>query len=158
MFLAASAHAEDLRPGVLILYPFLRSFPLNRGLLEAEFDTVFMVATEAALLEGAGRLNPVVVVVDLSLSAGDLSGLLRRIGTRARGEVVAPFRARPRHGRRLCAGRRCRRGSAETLLGYRPDARSQCRARGQTLSVVGKLEMKRIGLPVRMPITRKGTC
>jgi DNA-binding NarL/FixJ family response regulator len=85
MFLAASAHAEDLRPGVLILYPFLRSFPLNRGLLEAEFDTVFMVATEAALLEGAGRLNPVVVVVDLSLSAGDLSGLLRRIGTRAPG-------------------------------------------------------------------------
>jgi DNA-binding NarL/FixJ family response regulator len=56
-----------------------------RGLLEAEFDTVFMVATEAALLEGAGRLNPVVVVVDLSLSAGDLGGLLRRIGARAPG-------------------------------------------------------------------------
>jgi DNA-binding NarL/FixJ family response regulator len=30
-------------------------------------------------------LNPVVVVVDLSLSAGDLSGLLRRIGARAPG-------------------------------------------------------------------------
>ena len=29
MFLAANAHAEDLRPGVLILYPYLRSFPLN---------------------------------------------------------------------------------------------------------------------------------
>ena len=30
MFLAACAHAEDLRPpGVLILYPYLRSFPLN---------------------------------------------------------------------------------------------------------------------------------
>jgi DNA-binding NarL/FixJ family response regulator len=56
-----------------------------RGLLEAEFDTVFMVATEAALLEGAERLNPVVVLVDLSLSAGDLSGLLRRIGARAPG-------------------------------------------------------------------------
>ena len=54
-----------------------------RGLLETEFDTVFMVATEASLLEGAGRLNPAVVVVDLSLSAGDLSGLLGRIGARA---------------------------------------------------------------------------
>jgi two-component system nitrate/nitrite response regulator NarL len=56
-----------------------------RGLLEMEFDTVFMVATEAALLEGAERLNPVVVVVDLSLAAGDLSGLLHRIGARAPG-------------------------------------------------------------------------
>jgi DNA-binding NarL/FixJ family response regulator len=56
-----------------------------RGLLEMEFDTVFMVATEAALLEGAGRLSPVVVVVDFSLAAGDLSGLLHRIGARAPG-------------------------------------------------------------------------
>jgi len=56
-----------------------------RGLLEAQFDTVFMVATEASLLEGAGRLQPAVVVVDLSLSAGDLSGLLGRIGARAPG-------------------------------------------------------------------------
>jgi len=54
-----------------------------RGLLEMEFDTVFMVATEAALLEGAGRLNPVLVVADLSLAAGDLGGLLHRIGERA---------------------------------------------------------------------------
>jgi len=50
-----------------------------RGLLETEFDTVFMVATEAALLEGAKRLNPTVVVLDLSLSRGDLRGLLERI-------------------------------------------------------------------------------
>ena len=56
-----------------------------RGLLETEFDTVFMVATEASLLEGAERLNPALVLVDLSLSAGDLSGLLGRIGARAPG-------------------------------------------------------------------------
>jgi len=56
-----------------------------RGLLETQFDTVFMVATEASLLEGAGRLRPAVVVVDLSLSAGDLSGMLGRIGARAPG-------------------------------------------------------------------------
>ena len=54
-----------------------------RGLLETEFDTVFMVATEASLLEGAERLNPALVLVDLSLSAGDLSGLLGRISARA---------------------------------------------------------------------------
>jgi len=54
-----------------------------RGLLESQFDTVFMVATEAALLEGAGRLSPSLVVVDLSLSAGDLAGLLHRIVARA---------------------------------------------------------------------------
>jgi DNA-binding NarL/FixJ family response regulator len=56
-----------------------------RGLLETEFETVFMVADEASLLEGAGRLGPAVVVVDLSLSAGDLPGLLRRVSARAPG-------------------------------------------------------------------------
>jgi DNA-binding NarL/FixJ family response regulator len=59
-----------------------------RGLLETEFETVFMVATEASLLEGVGRLNPAVVMVDLSLSAGDMSGLMRRIGARAPGVKV----------------------------------------------------------------------
>ena len=59
-----------------------------RGLLEAEFEMVFMVATEASLLEGAGRLDPAVVVLDLSLSAGNLAGLLGRIGSRAPGAKV----------------------------------------------------------------------
>jgi len=54
-----------------------------RGLLETAFDTVFMVADEASLLEGAGRLTPEVVVVDLSLSDGDLPGLLARVAERA---------------------------------------------------------------------------
>src|SRR5688572_33465236 len=54
-----------------------------RGLLETEFDIVFMVATEASLLEGAARLNPAVVVLDLSLSAGDLPALLGGISDRA---------------------------------------------------------------------------
>ena len=54
-----------------------------RGLLEAEFETVFMVADEASLLEGAGRLAPAVVVVDLSFSGGDVRGLLARVGERS---------------------------------------------------------------------------
>jgi DNA-binding NarL/FixJ family response regulator len=59
-----------------------------RGLLETEFDNVFMVATEAALLEGAKRLNPTVALVDMSLSAGDLNSLLGRIRARAPGTKV----------------------------------------------------------------------
>lgn len=39
-----------------------------RGLLETVFDSVVMVADEASLLEGAGRLRPDVAVVDLALS------------------------------------------------------------------------------------------
>jgi DNA-binding NarL/FixJ family response regulator len=59
-----------------------------RGLLETEFETVFMVADEASLLEGAGRLKPAIVVVDLSLAAGDLRGLLARVIERAPGSKV----------------------------------------------------------------------
>jgi DNA-binding NarL/FixJ family response regulator len=54
-----------------------------RGLLETEFETVFMVADEVSLLEGAGRLNPPIVVLDLSLAAGDLRGLLARVNERS---------------------------------------------------------------------------
>lgn len=50
-----------------------------RGLLETTFETVFMVADKASLLEGAERLKPAVVILALSLAGGDLPGLLRRI-------------------------------------------------------------------------------
>lgn len=56
-----------------------------RGLLETAFDTVFMVANEASLLEGAEHLRPSVVVIDISLSGGDLTGFLGRISERAPG-------------------------------------------------------------------------
>ena len=39
-----------------------------RGLLETAFGTVIMVADESSLLEGASRLQPDVVIVDLSLA------------------------------------------------------------------------------------------
>jgi DNA-binding NarL/FixJ family response regulator len=38
-----------------------------RGLLSTAFKTVVMVADEASLFEGAGRLQPDVAIVDLSL-------------------------------------------------------------------------------------------
>lgn len=54
-----------------------------RGLLETEFETVFMVADEASLLEGAGRLKPPIVVLDLSFAGGDLCSLLARLTERS---------------------------------------------------------------------------
>ena len=73
MLLAERHH--DLRDGV-------------RGLLETTFDTVFMVANEASLLEGAERLRPAVVVIDLSLSGGDLAAFLARVSERAPGSKL----------------------------------------------------------------------
>ena len=59
-----------------------------RSLLETEFETVFMVADEASLLEGASRLSPAIVVLDLSLSGGNMPGLLDRIRMRSPGSKV----------------------------------------------------------------------
>ena len=59
-----------------------------RGLLEMEFETVFMVADEASLLEGAGQLRPAVVVLDLSFACGDLRGLLVRLTERSPGSKI----------------------------------------------------------------------
>lgn len=47
-----------------------------RSLLETAFGTVIMVADSASLLEGAGRIQPDVAIVDLSLARdGDLGWL-----------------------------------------------------------------------------------
>jgi DNA-binding NarL/FixJ family response regulator len=59
-----------------------------RGLLESVFETVFMVADEASLLEGAERLKPPVVVLELELAGGDLRGLLKRINDRSPGSRI----------------------------------------------------------------------
>ena len=53
-----------------------------RGLLETAFGTVVMVADEASLLEGAGRLQPDVAVVDLSLARDSGLGWLRALRQR----------------------------------------------------------------------------
>jgi len=54
-----------------------------RGLLETSFESVFMVGDEPSLLEGAQRLHPPVVILDLALAAGDVTGLLGRVTTRS---------------------------------------------------------------------------
>src|SRR4249919_1870200 len=54
-----------------------------RGLLETVFSRVFMVADQDSLMEGAQRLSPALVVVDVSLAQGDIADLLRSIRDRA---------------------------------------------------------------------------
>jgi DNA-binding NarL/FixJ family response regulator len=53
-----------------------------RGLLETAFETVVMVADSASLIEGVGRLQPDVAIVDLSLARDSGLDWLRRIRRR----------------------------------------------------------------------------
>jgi DNA-binding NarL/FixJ family response regulator len=53
------------------------------GLLETTFDIVFLVTDRPSLIEGAERLQPAVIVMDLSFAAGDLPGLTRELRDRA---------------------------------------------------------------------------
>ena len=50
-----------------------------RGLLETTFKTVYIVADAASLKEGAQRLLPAVVVLDISLLGSDFSSLLKEV-------------------------------------------------------------------------------
>jgi two-component system secretion response regulator SsrB len=54
-----------------------------RGLLATTFAGVFTVTDEASLMEGAARIRPTVVVVDLSLAEGDMVGFLQALRRQA---------------------------------------------------------------------------
>ena len=54
-----------------------------RGLLETTFDKVFLVTDKVSLLEGAARLQPTVIVMDISYAAGDLPDLMRELRQQA---------------------------------------------------------------------------
>jgi DNA-binding NarL/FixJ family response regulator len=54
-----------------------------RGLLATMFDGVFSVADARSLLEGAARIQPDLVVVDLSLAGGDIVGFLKALKQQA---------------------------------------------------------------------------
>jgi DNA-binding NarL/FixJ family response regulator len=51
-------------------------FERIRGLLETTFDKVFLVTDKSSLIEGAGKLQPAVIVMDLSYAAGNLPDLI----------------------------------------------------------------------------------
>jgi DNA-binding NarL/FixJ family response regulator len=50
-----------------------------RGLLETIFGTVYVVANIDSLLEGAQRLSPVLIVLDLTVAEGNITQVLARI-------------------------------------------------------------------------------
>jgi DNA-binding NarL/FixJ family response regulator len=54
-----------------------------RGWLQCSFDAVFVVADRASLLAGAQRLQPALVLLDLSLAEGRLGALLGELQRRA---------------------------------------------------------------------------
>jgi DNA-binding NarL/FixJ family response regulator len=59
-----------------------------RGLLETEFDTVFTVADTSSLKEGTDRLQPAVIVVDLSFAKGDFAGMISQIRSSSPASIV----------------------------------------------------------------------
>ena len=51
-----------------------------RGLLETTFQTVYLVADTPSLREGASRLLPALIVLDMSLTGQDSSRMVQEIG------------------------------------------------------------------------------
>ena len=50
-----------------------------RGLLQTTFETVYIVADTPSLKEGARRLSPALIVLDISLLGNDSSSLLKEV-------------------------------------------------------------------------------
>ena len=101
-----------------------------RGLLETAFGTVVMVADEASLLEGAGRLQPDVAIVDLSLARdGGLRWLRSAAAALSRPQGDRP--QRPRRAGRAPGGDggRRRRLRAQACDRDRPAAGRRLRPR-----------------------------
>ena len=65
--------------GVLVGHAHQRLSEGLRGWLQASFNGVYMVADRASLIEGAHRLQPVLVVADLALAEGDVAALLAEL-------------------------------------------------------------------------------
>jgi len=70
---------------VLLGNPHQRLSEGLRGWLQASFDGVFMVADRPSLIEGAHRLQPALVVVDLALAEGHLADLVAELQRQAPG-------------------------------------------------------------------------
>jgi len=74
----------DLRPGcVLVGQGHQRLSEGLRGLLQASFENVFTVADQPSLIEGAHKLQPALMVIDLALAGGELPTLLAELRCQA---------------------------------------------------------------------------
>ena len=69
--------------GVLVGHAHQRLSEGLRGWLQASFDGVYMVADRSSLIEGAHRLQPVLLVVDLAFAEGDVAALLAELQSQA---------------------------------------------------------------------------
>jgi DNA-binding NarL/FixJ family response regulator len=65
--------------GVLVGHAHQRLSEGLRHWLQASFEVVYMVGDRASLVEGAGNLQPVLMVVDLALAEGDLASLVAEL-------------------------------------------------------------------------------
>ena len=59
-----------------------------RGLLKTEFNTIFTVADADSLQKGSDRLQPTVIVVDLSFATGDFAGMISQIRKSSPGSKI----------------------------------------------------------------------
>lgn len=76
--------STDPRPGcVLLAHAHQRLSEGLRGWLQASFDGVFVVADQPSLIDGARKLQPALVVIDLALAGGELAALLAELRSRA---------------------------------------------------------------------------
>jgi DNA-binding NarL/FixJ family response regulator len=71
--------------GVLVGHAHQRLSDGLRSWLQASFDGVFVVADRPSLIEGAHKLQPALLVVDLALAEGNLSALVAELHARAPG-------------------------------------------------------------------------
>jgi DNA-binding NarL/FixJ family response regulator len=62
-----------------------------RDLLATAFAGVFTVAEESSLLEGAARIQPVMVVADLAFAGGDIAGFVAALRRQAPAAKVLLF-------------------------------------------------------------------
>ena len=69
--------------GVLVGHAHQRLSEGLRQWLQASFEFAYMVGDRASLCEGAQRLQPALMVVDLALAGGDLAGLSAELHCRA---------------------------------------------------------------------------
>ena len=69
--------------GVLVGHPHQRLSEGLRGWLIASFDGVYMVADRTSLIEGAHRLQPQLLVVDLAFAEGNVAALLAELQRQA---------------------------------------------------------------------------
>lgn len=64
---------------VLLADPHFLLIERMRNLMETTFDSVFVVSDRASLLKGLECLQPPVVVLDVTIAAGNLSGLIEQM-------------------------------------------------------------------------------